>query len=177
MKKTVILVIILMLLSSCSVQEKMNAEMFFERFKKSGPELDFQNSEYFYTDDKCQLFIKNTNGTEFLIELFNDKKNNINKITITCSDTKAQADFLFCAKHIVKTFSFDDSAESVLNEICKDGKINKEFSYHETQWYYYALASNNNILFFSVENKKLSPDKNTDLTLKPNDIDIAKGSE
>lgn len=177
MKKTILIIFVLLFLSSCSVQEKMNSEMFIERFSKSGAELDFQNAEGFYNDEKYLCYIKNANGTELLIELFEDEESNISKITLACSDIKAQAEFISCAKHIIETFSFDDSADSVLKEICKDGKINNEFSYYETQWYYYSTASTENILFFSIENKKLSPPKNTEFTLKPNDIDITKGSE
>lgn len=177
MKKIIILLFIMIILSSCSVQEKMNSEMFIERLSKKDIQIEIKTSEIIYEDGKSYYYFISENNAKFLIVMYNDENKNINKISLTCNDINAEKDFMLYAKYIIDTFSFDDSSESVVKEIFKDAKINSGFSYYETQWYYYTSALSDNSMFFSIENKKLSQRKNTELTLKPNDIDITKGSE
>ncbi len=162
---------------SCSVQEKMNSEIFIERFSGSCAELDFQNSEIVYEESDCKMFIKNKAGIEFLIELKTDDRNNVNKINLVTTEIKAESSFVSIAGKITETYTPDDSSQTILNELFANGKIKNEFVFFETQWYYYSAAKTENAIYFSVENKKLSSEKNTDLTLKPNDIDIEKGSD
>lgn len=180
MKNVIKILIACLLIStfcSCSVQEKMNSEIFIERFSENCSELDFNNTEIIYDESDCKIFIKNDAGIEFLIELKKDDNNNINKLNLVTTELKAESSFISVSKKMVETYSPDDSSQTIINELFTDGKIKNDFVFFETQWYYYSAAKTEKAIYFSIENKKLSPEKNTDLTLKPNDIDKEKGSD
>ena len=147
----------------------MNAELFSERFLIEIND-DFEIKEIFDNNQKSEIYLNDKKGKEYVIDLISDSFGNVCKITLTGNGT--QSEFNNLADKIIKTYSPDIDSENVLRDLF----INS-FDYTETQWYYVTSARKDNILFFSIENKKLSSPKNTEFTLKTNDITITKGSE
>lgn len=169
MKKILLLIMVFVLFSSCSLQEKMNAELFSERFLIEIND-DFEIKDIFNNNQKSEIYLNDKKGKEYVIKSESDSCGNVCKITLTGNGT--QSEFNNLADKIIKTYSPDIESENVLRHLF----INS-FDYTETQWYYVTSAKKDNILFFSIENKKLSSPKNTEFTLKSNDITITKGSE
>ncbi len=178
MKKIGVLIICIAMLfvSACSVQETMNPQIFLERLEKNAVNLDFSSSESFYEDNSFVCFINSNSGTEFVLELDTDDFGNVQKISLACTKTDKANEFILCAESIIKTYAPEDSCDEILADVFSNGKIDKGFMYHETQWHYYTSAAYDSAIYFSAESKKLSNEKNTEFTLKPNDI-TTKGSE
>lgn len=169
--------LILCLLSACSVQETMSPEIFIERLEVDCSGLDYKNAESFYESDKYVCFIKNESGIEFMFEITPDERGNAQKISLACSKTDKTADFISVAESIIRTYAPEDDSKEIVSSIFSDGKVPNEFSYFDTQWHYYTCAASDSAFYFSAESKKLAPEKDAEMTLKPNDIDITKGSD
>ncbi len=178
MKKFGVLIVCIAILfvSACSVQETMNPQIFLERLEKNAANLDFSSSESFYEDNSFVCFIKSTSGTDFMIELDTDISGNVQKISLACTKTDKANEFILCAESIIKTYAPEDNCNEILAGVFLNGKIDNGFMYHETQWHYYTSAAYASAIYFSAESKKLSREKNTEFTLKPNDI-TTKGFE
>ena len=161
MKKIIFAFSLLFMLSSCSVQPKMNAEIFTDRLIENYKN-EIVINDIFYYDDRCAIFFISENESECQIELFSDLNKNIYKITLTAEISIEK--FCLLTEMITETYSPDIVFEININKLFENS-----FSCAETQWYYISAAKDKNILFFSIENKKLSPEKNTQLTLKNND--------
>lgn len=169
MKKVIILLLIISFLSSCSGQKKMNAEIFTERLlAETNDEFEIKN--IVYNNENAEIYLRDKKHKEYVLKSYADSYANVCKITLTGDGT--QADFDILSDKIIKAYS-----PEIISEMNSVELFINSFDYAETQWYYLTSARNEKILFFSIENKKLSAPKNTEFTLKPNDITITKGSE
>ncbi len=168
MKKIFIVFLAVIFLASCSVQERMSADLFIERLTKNCEDIFIK--KIMYHNETVKICINDSKSKEYFIELDCDTYGNIYGISLIGDDEFG--DFVILTKHIMKTYSPDISIESVTDKLFIDN-----FNFVETQWYYISSAKKDEILFFSIENKKLTASKTTDLTLKNNDIAITKGSE
>lgn len=157
---------IILLFSSCTVQEEVSPELFISRFAETYPDFSVETDGMFYENEKSVLFANDASGCRFVVELTADEQGRVRKISLACVDADMAENMFSFAKDIVSVYAPHENAQSVAEKL--NGE--KSFSYYETQWYYYSFSSTEAGLFFSVENKKLSPVKDVGLTLKENDI-------
>lgn len=171
MRKIILIILFfsLLIFSACSVQEKMSPEIFFERLSNVNSEMDFENSEQFVQEDKNIVFIKNKNGTDFVFELSVNESGDAEKISLACAQTDKVSDFIHCVEAVIKTYSPSDDTAEILSALFENGQIKQEYAYHDTQWHGYAAVASENTLYFSITNKKLVPQNEVELSLKPND--------
>ncbi len=166
MKKTLILLIVfaLSVFNSCSRQEKMNAEIFVERFIELSDSSVTIEDDFNY-DGKNILFFRDTAGTVFVCELSSDDFGNIKKICLAVNETdKADLMKRYCGL-IIATYAPSEDAEAVLSSLFKNN-----FDYYNTQWYSYSSVKSDEGLFFSINNFRFSTESDAELTLKQNDI-------
>ncbi len=171
MKKLVLLLVsvVLTLFSACSVQENMNADIFFDRLSKNCELLDFENAEKFIKDNRYYSFIKDLNETEYAFEITLNEVGDAEKIAVSCEIEKVPQSLMTCVESVIKTYSPDDNAKEVLSVFWLKGKVKLGNLYHETQWRKYSCYVTESDFFFSVTNKKLVNESGSFLSLKPND--------
>lgn len=166
MKKTALIaVVFVMLLSGCTVQATQNPSLFVERFAENYPELKLDVDSMFYDKDKCVVFIENSSGRRFATEMTVDSSDRIQKISLACVETNKAHELYYLAECITKIYAQQEDFSAVAKMLF--GSNN--YSYYETQWYYYSFSQNESGLYFCIENKQLSPPKEEHLTLKEND--------
>lgn len=166
MKKTLILLIVLAfsVCNACSRQEKMNAEIFVERFLESSAS-SVTTEEKFRYNGKDIVFFKDRSGTEFVIEISSDESGNVKKICLAGNETdKAELMKHYCGL-IIGTYASGEDDKAVLSNLFKN-----KWDYHGTQWYRYSSVISDEGLFFSVENLRYLTESDAELTLKENDI-------
>lgn len=163
MKKSFCLILImLLLLSSCTIQKDVNIDLFIERFCNKYPQYIVEYDKISYEKDRCILFISNDSGITFTVELTSDLQEKVKKISITCIETDKTELLRDFVKDIIFIYDYDEDADSVISNLFTD----KNFSFYETDWYLYAFIKTENGIYFSVENKKYSPAKEYELTIK-----------
>lgn len=166
MKKTLIMLIIFALFgfNSCTQQEKMNAEIFVERFMElSDSSVTIEDN--FNYDGKNIVFFRDAAGTVFVCELSSDGFGNIKKICLAVNETdKADLMKRYCGL-IIAAYAPSEDAEAVLSRLLKNN-----FDYSNTQWYSYSSVKSDEGLFFCIENLRFSTESDAELTLKQNDI-------
>lgn len=170
MKKLFMIVVLTVLfLSSCTLQQEVNPDLFMSRLSESYPEISVESENAFYEESKCVVFV-NSSGMRYATEMTTDNNERVQKISIACAKTDNADKFISFAEKITAVYAPDEDFGSV-SEMLFGGE---RYSYHETQWYYYAFSQNETGFFFSIENKKLAPQKEIELTLKENDIVTVK---
>lgn len=164
MKKTVtfILTFLIVILSGCSLQEKMNYRIFLERLKENYPELTVANDAVYDESRKIFCFI-DYNKTPYALQLEADGEENIKKICLASKDKTDN--FKFVCEAIIKTYAENENSSEVINSLFAD-----ERNYYAGRWYSYAFYAVGETAYFSVENSKLSTNTDAELTLKQNDI-------
>ncbi len=171
MNKKIILLsfVVLLLFSSCSVQEKMSPEIFFKRLSKQTDMFDFENSEQFLEKTDYICFVKDYTGTEHVFELSVTDSGDINKISLACNVTDKAENFISVIEQIIIVYSPEESTDEIINSLTENGKISNKMTYHETQWHSWCIYADENGQYFSVTNKKLTEQSEIELSLKPND--------
>lgn len=169
MKKiTVVALAFVVLFSGCTVQSAVNPSLLIERFAEKYPEYTVDADSLFYENDKCVLFVQNQNRLRFAVEMTVDSADRVQKISLACIETDKADEFCCFAKNIVEIYAPDEDF-SLVEKIIFNGK---NYSYHETQWYYYSFSLNESGLCFCIENKQFAPQKDECLTLRENELSI-----
>ncbi len=153
-------------LSGCTVQPTLNPSIFIERFAESYSEFAVDADSVFYEDNKCVAFIENASGRRFVTEMTVDPSDRVQKISLACVETDKAHEFYYLAECIAKIYAPEEDFSSAAKMIFSG----KNYSYHETQWYYYSFSQNEAGLCFCIENKHFAPQKDERLTLRENDI-------
>lgn len=171
MKKSVILVLLISMLmfTSCSVQETMSPQIFFERLSQTDSQLCFDSSEQFYEGNEFVCFVSDLNSNNYAFQISVNDNGDCEKITLACNKTDRASDFISCVKSVVQTYSPDDDADDVLEQLYPNAEIKAEYVYHDTQWHKYSAAASDEGFCFSVSSKKLITENEVELSLKPND--------
>lgn len=170
---SIVLFLFVLLLSACSVQENMNPKLFLEKLAVINPELNLECSEQFYENNSYFCFVSDKNRTDFLIEILVNDSENVQKISLVCNQTDKAADFISCVRSIIETYAFGDNTDEILSALYENGEIKQKSIYYDTQWHNYISSASDLSVYFSVSSKKLIPESNAELTLKPNDrVDI-----
>ena len=164
-----IVTLFIFLFTGCSVQEKMNYHIFFERMSEHTDGFDFQNSECYVEGDECICFIKDKNGTDYLFCLFLNKLGDAEKIGFSCNDTEKAEDFIVYIRNIISVYAPEENRDDIINSLTENGKIKNDIIFYETKRYEYCLYSDTEGFYFSVTNKKLVPSSSIEFSLKVND--------
>lgn len=167
MKRAVLFALLfLVLMSGCTVQETVNPDLFTARFSESFPDFVFETDSMFYENDKCVVFVNSASGQRYAVEMTLDTGERIQKVSLACTNTDKADEFRSFAEKIIAVYASQEEPASVLTELYS---VNN-YSYFESQWYYYTFSKTEAGLFFGIENKKLSPEKGIGLTLRENDL-------
>ncbi len=169
MKRIISVIVMLLMLSSCSQQINLNPYIFFERLEKADKNLVAETENIFSQDGNYVCYAKYCDTVNTAFQLYTDDDGNVKKISLACNQADKADLFIECVKSVISVYS-DDETETVINSIFKEKKISNECLYYDTQWYSYSAILSEKGLFFSSESKKLSPQTEVELSLKPNDI-------
>ncbi len=166
MKKSLILLVICVftVFNACSRQEKMNTDIFVERFIATA-EKSVIAEERFASDGKDVFFFKDIGGTEFVCELSSDEHENVKKICLAGNKTDKAGLMKHYSGLIINTYAPNEDAKAVLSNL-----FNNKWDYYDTLWYRYSSMKSDEGLFFSIENMRFSTESDAELTLKQNDI-------
>lgn len=159
-----IIFVLVFLLTSCTVQDAVNIDLFIERLSEKYPVYNAGSDKMFFENNKCVLFTKDENGINYSLELTSDLQGNLYKISLACIETDKADLILNFAKNLVSVYAPTENRNAVISNLRKD----KLFSFYETDWYSYAFSETENGLFFSVENKRFTSEDVSVLTLKNN---------
>lgn len=99
-----------------------------------------------------------------------DGQGNTEKINLACSCTDKIDLFAQCVRSIISVYAPDEDSGKIINGLFADKQLNSGILYYETKWYSYSARLSDDCLYFSVENRKLSPRNEVALSLKQNDI-------
>lgn len=156
---------LLLLLSSCTVQEAVSFDLLIARFGKVFPEYLLETDGVFYEDDKCVLFANDGSGNRFAVEMTADARGRVQKISLAYAEAEKSESLFSFARDILMVYAPEEDSDAVLQSL-NDGNY---FSYHETLWYSYAFSKTGSGLFFSIVNKHFASVNQPELTLKENE--------
>lgn len=167
MKKLIFVLILPIILCSCSVQETVNPRILIERIVKNDENVKFENQ--FYEDDTYVSFAKYS-GIDVVFKFETDENENVKKINLACLNTGKVNGFINLIYTVINAYTPEDDTAQIINELFSERKLNGEFLYYETQWHSYSAVLSEKGLYFSVSCKKLIPESEVEFSLKPNDI-------
>lgn len=163
-RKIISVIILILFLSSCSVQERASPEILKSRIEKNYPEFVFENSGYYLND--CFYIFAVFRNSNIAFKIAADENNIANKISLSFEMNDNIKELSEIIKPVIETFSPKEECEIIIEEL-----INAEegFRYSYGKEYTYSLAVNGKSVFFDVFNNRLSGYTVPELTLKPND--------
>lgn len=170
MKRIFAVFVALFMLVSCSLQEKVNSEILTERLCETDKNILPDPELCFRQGDRSTFYFTYAESLFFVAELYSDGQGNVKKINLACDNTDKIDLFVQCVKSFEDVYVPDENSDEINAALFKEKKFSGKFSFYETQWYLYSAVLSENGLYFSIENKKLSPQTEVELSLKPNDI-------
>lgn len=145
----------------------MNPDIFFERLLSENNDLKAVDT--IYDNEKSIYYLKNDKLIDYIFEIGLNNSGDINKISFACNKTDKAEDFIKYMGDIISVYSSDENRDEIIMELTENGRLKPFYSYYETQWYFWSSYSDENGLFFSVINKKLSEHTTAQYSLKQND--------
>ncbi len=170
MKRIFVLFITVLFLASCSSQENMNGILLVERISEYDEQFDADESLLFTEGNVQTLFFTYGSENGFIMESRTDTQGNTEKINLACTCTDKIDLFFQCAGTLILVYAPGEDVKKISDELFRNKLLNGDLLYYETRWYVYSVRLSKECLYFSIENKKLSPQSDVDLSLKQNDI-------
>ena len=170
MKKIVSLLLLITFLSSCSVQEKVNINLLTERLCQYDESFIINESLSFSQENYNTVFFSYGGEKDFVMETHADGQGNTKKINLACNSTDKIDLFSQCVKSIISVYAPDEDSGKITDELLKNKETGNGVIYYETKWYSYSARLSEGSIYFSVENRKLSPRSEVEFSLKQNDI-------
>lgn len=170
MKRLVFLVVALLLLTACSVQETVSPQIYMDRIQKNDKNISFNSSDAFLENINYVCFVRYAQNADIMFEIAMNEQGSAKKINLACTQTDKIDLFVQCAQSAAETYAPDDDAQRVISELFKSREISDKCLYYDTQWHAYSAVLSENGLYFSVESKKLVPQSDVEMSLKQNDI-------
>jgi len=164
MKRIFALIILIFMLTSCTVQPEMSPELFVERLLEGNETLTADKENSFYSGEEFICFISNNGKENYVLKVSSDERSNANKICLVSDNIKNKQSFVSVAKSIIKVFACEDESEKILTALFSENAEN--FRFYETHRFSYSAYSDSDYAFFSAENKTLSQQDEIGLTLK-----------
>lgn len=168
MKRITVVLLLLFILTACSVQEKVNPQIFIERVQNCDENITVEN--VFFEDDVFICFADYAQKANLVFEMATDEHENVKKINLACTQTDKAEEFIYCAESVVKTYAPEDDSAKVIKDLFSSKELSGKCIYYETQWHIYSAVLSENGLYFSSESKKLVPQSDVEFSLKENDI-------
>ena len=163
MKKIVALILVIITLSSCTVQENMSPAAFIERLEEADDSVaaDTENAFFAQGEYICRLSYGVADG--FLLKISADSHSYTSKICLVYSGSDGQEDFVGCCKSITEIYAPSEDVDTVASELFgkKEG-----FAFYESERYLYAYYDNEENIYFCIENRMLSEKTEAELTLR-----------
>lgn len=157
--------LVMLVLSSCSVQEKMNPHIFIQRLKDNYAEINIVNDEILFETENYFCFLIDKSNNKYVLQFETDSDGSIKKICLVAKKAVKTDNFNFVMESIIKTYSPSEDSNKIIDSLFIDDR-----NYFNTQWYRYSSLITEGNLFFSVENMKISTNTDAELSLKSNDI-------
>ena len=154
--------IFIIVLSSCSLQEKMSPDIFIERLINNS-EITIINE--FCENEKYVCYFSDKSNSNFIIRIDSDNSRNTKKICLVCTETIKTENFKSMTETVIKIYAPNENTDEIISSL-----FSEEWNYFDSQWYRYSSAISENGLYFSIESAKLSTETDAEMTLKPNDI-------
>lgn len=170
MKRIAFLILSFIFLVSCSVQEKVNINLLIERLCQYDESFIINESLSFSQKNSDTVFFSYGGEKDFVMETHADGQGNTEKINLACTCTDKIDLFAQCVKSVISVYAPDEDCGKIINELFAEKQLNIGMLYYETKWYSYSVRLSADCLYFSVENRKLSPPSEAALSLKQNDI-------
>lgn len=143
----------------------MSPEIFLERLANSNAALTVAFDERYYENDKCICFVRDEGETEYVLSMSVDGNGNVKKVEAASTATDKAAAFVSLAENIVRIYSPDEDAETIVAGLFPNGKIPDKCADYDTQWYEYSALADENGFFFSADALALGEHSVPDLTL------------
>lgn len=162
--KIIFVLFILVMLSSCSVQEKASPEIVVKRLKAGYSEFVFEN-DGFYSDGNYYIFF-NFKNTTALIKMETDKNNSVARISVSFESDDNNDVVFDLIEPLITVYSLKEDCTEIIKSLSceKDG-----FSYAYGHDHIYSLVRNGKNIYFEIINNRLSEYSAPQLTLKQND--------
>ena len=170
MKRITLLILLFVFLTSCSAQEKVNINLLTERLCKYDESFIINDSLSFSQNNSETVFFSYGGDNDFVMETRKDGQGNTEKINLACTCTDKIDLFTQCVKSVISVYAPDEDCGKIINELFAEKQLDIGMLYYETKWYSYSVRLSADCLYFSVENRKLSPPSEAALSLKQNDI-------
>lgn len=164
MKKLSIVIVLILLLSSCSVQEKMNSVIFYDRFRNTLV-AEITTDEILFDNNRDIAFFTDKNGTDYALEFSLDEQGNIKKICLACTDTSKTDMMKYYFEKVINVYAPSENTDEIIQSL-----FSNNWNYHSSQWYNYTFVKSDECFFASVENKKISTQSDAELTLRVSEI-------
>lgn len=170
MKRVVLLILSVTFLVSCSAQEKVNINLLTERLCEYDGLFVIDEALSFSEKNSDTVFFEYGGENGFVMETRADGQGNTEKINLACSRTDKIDLFTQCVKSVISVYAPDEDADKMIKELFENQEADAGIRYYETKWYSCSAGLSGECLYFSVENRKLSPRSEVELSLKQNDI-------
>lgn len=165
MKKTAVIItlLIIFLLSGCSVQERVSPLILIDRLSKQSSEIFFDPQQTFFEDNTFICFIEYKNISNITVKMHTSEDSSVKKISVYSTFDNHILELI---KLLIKIYSPKENSEKICEELIKNAD---SFKYYNGKEYTYSLFISDESIYFEVFNKNLSEYTIPELTLKPND--------
>ncbi len=155
---------VMIALSACTVQEKMNPIIFTERFSAvMNDEITIEES--FSDNGRFIVFFSSKNGDRYVCELLTDNSDNIKKVCLASNNANKAESFDYIFRKILNVYAPNENTEEIIPNLFKN-----KWNFYTSQWYRYSCIKSDENIFASIESVKLSTQSDAELTLKQSDI-------
>ena len=165
MKKTAITfaLFIILILSGCSVQERVSPLILIDRLTEQSSEIIFDPQYSYFEGNSFIGFINYKNINNVVIKIHTADGNSVKKISVYSSADNKVFELI---KLLIDIYSPKEDCENILKELTDN---TESFRYSFGKEYSYSLAVTDDSIYFEAFNNNLSEFTIPDLTLKAND--------
>lgn len=165
MKKTAVAfsLIFILLLSGCSVQERVSPLILVNRLTKQSNEIICDPQHTYFDGNTFICFIEYGSIKNIIIKMHTTEENSVKKISVYST---ADNQIFELIKLLISIYSPKEDSENISEELRKN---TDSFRYFNGKEYTYSLFTSDKSIYFEVFNNNLSEYTIPELTLKAND--------
>ena len=169
MKRITVILVLFSFLCSCSLQSEVTPRIFVNRLINADDKFVFDEYINFSHKNIHTYYFNYSENLYPVIEIWTDGHGNARKIDLACTQTDMVDLFTECTGKLISVYAPEENVDDIINVLYGDKSVTDKFNYYESQWYLYSAIISGNGIYFSVENKKISPQSEIQLSLKAND--------
>ena len=160
MKRLLVITALLCLaLTGCSVQERVNADVFLLRLTAA---QDITAEPMYYEDDACFCFVTRA-GLRAVLQCWETQDGYLKKIAVSAPGSGDAAVFSALCTRVLQTYAPGESAQALMNTLTAGEGV---FHYAEGKTHRLCFAADTAGYFFSVTDAVLAPTEPPALTLR-----------